>query len=341
MKKRIALIFGGEGRERSISLMSARCVSKLIDREKYELVPVFISHKGDWYVGAPDPFGALPTAGATPTFPVMLHGNSGLLVSDGIMNIDVAIPLLHGDFGEDGIIQGTLESAHIPYVGCDVFSSAACADKAYTKAIATTLGIKTARWVVEYETGDDAKRHAQNEAEEKFHYPMFIKPARLGSSIGACAVMCKHEFDAAYLSASKYESGVLIEELIPIEYEIECAYLYAKGKHRFSADGTVRTNGNSYSFKEKYVGGRIRAIKDGAHPHKAEIERLSSLLVRTLGIRGLARIDFFITPTGEIYFNEINTMPGMTQRSLYPSLTESMGLLTGEFLDELIKDATE
>ena len=341
MKKRIALIFGGEGRERSISLLSARRVSKLIDKNKYEIVPVFISHKGDWYVGAPDPFGALPSAGATPTFPVILHGSSGLLVSDGIMKIDAAFPLLHGDFGEDGIIQGVLEAAHIPYIGCDVISSAACADKAYTKAIAYSLGIKTAKWVVEYGLGEDSKKRIQKEAEEKLSYPMFIKPARLGSSIGASAVMCKREFDAAYLSASKYESGVLIEELIPIEYEVECAYLHANDKNLFSADGTVRTGGTAYSFKEKYVGGHTRVTKDATHPFKNEIEELSKKLVRALGIRAIARTDFFVTTDGEIYFNEINTMPGMTKSSLYPSLTESMGLLYGEFLGELIRGVTE
>ena len=339
MKKRIALIFGGEGRERSISLLSARCVSKLLDKNKYEIIPVFISHRGDWYVGAPDPFGALPAAGATPTFPVMLHGSSGLLTSDGIMRIDAAIPLLHGDFGEDGIIQGTLEAAHIPYVGCDVFSSAVCADKAYTKSVASSLGIKTAKWVVEYSHDEESKKRIQCESEEKLAYPMFIKPARLGSSIGASAVMCKREFDAAYLSASKYNSGVLIEELIPIEYEVECAYLYARGERLFSADGTVRTGGTAYSFKEKYVSGHTRVAKDSTHPYKKEIEELSKKLVRALGIRAIARIDFFVTPCGEIYFNEINTMPGMTKRSLYPSLTENMGLFEGEFLDELIKGA--
>ena len=338
MKKRIALIYGGEGHERSISLLGARCINKLLDKEKYDTVPVFISHKGGWYVGGNDPFGAMPIKGATPTFPVMLHGSSGLLISDGIMNIDAAIPLLHGDFGEDGIIQGALEAAHIPYIGCDVPSSAVCADKAYTKAVASSIGIKTAKWVVEYRTDEESKRRAVREAEEKFSYPMFIKPTRLGSSIGASAVMCRHEFDAAYLSAAKHQCGVLIEELIPIDCEIECAYLYAKGKHLFAADGKVKTSGETYSFKEKYVGGKIHTQNDPKNPHKAKIEELSRMLVDALGIRGMARIDFFVTPDGEIYFNEINTIPGMTERSLYPALTENMGLLRGEFLDLLLLD---
>ena len=341
MKKRIALIYGGEGCERSISLMSARCAYKLLDKEKYEIIPVFISHKGNWYVGGKDQFGALPQAGATPTFPVMLHGSSGLLTSDGIMKLDAALPILHGNFGEDGIIQGVLEAAHIPCVGCDVLSSAACADKAYTKAIASSIGIKTAKWVVEYGGSESGKKRAQRAAEEKFSYPMFVKPARLGSSIGASAVMCRHEFDAAYLSAAKHGGGVIIEELIPIEYEIECAYLFAKGEHLFSADGAIKTNGTVYSFKEKYVGGRISASKDCKHPYKAVIEEISDRLVRALGLRGIARLDFFATPSGEIYFNEINTLPGMTERSLYPSLTEQMGLSRGEFLDELIRGVTE
>lgn len=336
MKKRIALIYGGEGKERTISLMSARRTYKLLDKERYEIVPVFISHKGDWYTGGNDPFGALPEAGAVPTFPVMLHGSSGLLVSDGILKLDGAIPLLHGDRGEDGVIQGALDAAHIPYAGCDVLSSAVCLDKAYTKSVAASLGIKTAKWVVEYGSSPADKNRARLAAEEKFSYPMFIKPARLGSSIGASAVMCRYEFDAAYLSAAKHKKGVIIEELVPVEYEIECAYIFAKGKHLFSADGTVRTNGTAYSFKEKYVGGGIKTDKNCRHPYKNEIEKLSLRLVLGLGIRGIARIDFFSTPSGEIYFNEINTMPGMTERSLYPELTEKMGLKKGEFLTELI-----
>ena len=256
------------------------------------------------------------------------------------MKIDVAIPLLHGDFGEDGIIQGVLEATHIPYVGCDALSSAVCADKGYTKAVAAALGIKTARWVTEYCTDPEARSRARAVAEEKFSYPMFIKPARLGSSIGAHPVMCKREFDVAFLDAAKYESGVLIEELVPVEYEIECAYLQKGEKHLFSAGGTVTICGIAYSFKEKYLGGKTSAKNDISNPYKQKIEALAEKLVSALGIRHMARIDFFVTDGGEIYFNEINTIPGMTERSLYPTLTENMGLSSGEFLDVLIENAT-
>ena len=253
VKKRIALIYGGEGRERSISLLSARGVIKLLDPERYDLIPVFISHTGSWYIGSNDPLGAMPTAGATPTFPVMLHGSSGFLVSGGIMRIDAALPILHGDLGEDGVIQGVLSAAHIPYVGCDVISSAACADKGYTKAVAASIGIKTAKWTVEYSRSDTAKAKAIKRAEESISYPMFIKPARLGSSIGARPVMCRRDLEVAYTAADKYGAGVLIEELIPVSAEIECAYLESGEEKLFCADGVVRTSGAAYSFREKYV----------------------------------------------------------------------------------------
>ena len=340
MKKRIALIYGGEGCERSISLMSARRTFSLLDNKKYDVLPIFISHTGGWYIGAYDPMGKLPIEGGTPTFPVMLHGNSGFLSSEKIISVDVAIPILHGNHGEDGIIQGVLEAAHIPYVGCDVLSSAICADKSYTKAVASSLSIPTARWIVEYGTDSKSKLRARISAEEKFFYPMFIKPARLGSSIGARPVMCEREFDAAFLDAAKYNAGVLIEEHIPVKYEVECAYLHKDGASLFSADGRVKTEGVAYSFKEKYVGGKTSAGCDEKNPQKQKIEALAEKLVRALGIRDMARIDFFVTERGEVYFNEINTIPGMTERSLYPSLTEKMGLSCGEFLDVLIDNAT-
>ena len=334
MKKKIALIFGGEGHERFISLMSARWVFEQLSDEKYEVIPVFISHRGDWYISK-GPMESIPISGATPTFPIMLHGKSGLLVSGGILKIDVAIPILHGDLGEDGVIQGALTAAHIPFVGCDTLSSAVCADKGYTKAVAHSLGIKTAEWTVEYGRDGGAKERAREAAEKSFGYPMFIKPLRLGSSIGASAVSCRSGFDAAYLSASRY-GGVLIERLIPHEYEIECAYLSTRTGELYSAGGVVKSHGMTYSFKEKYEGSAITAEKDVKNPYKNEVEALAKRLTSALGLSALARLDFFVGCDGEIYFNEINTLPGMTERSLYPSLTESMGLAKGEFLDILI-----
>ncbi len=343
MKKTIALIYGGEGSERSISVLSAKRVYSFINKQKYNVIPVFISPDGSWYISGADPFGTLPTAGGSPTYPVRLHGVSGLLSGSGILPVHAAVPILHGNFGEDGIIQGALDSAHIRYVGCDTQSSAACADKAYTKAIAESLFIKTARYIVERGADAKARERAGRLAEDKLGFPVFIKPARLGSSIGASAAYSASDFDSAFISAAKYGGGVLIEELIDTAYEVECACLYDGKRGVFSAGGIIRTDGRTYGFGEKYLSKNSPEISHGTeyYPGKKEIEDISIILADRLGIRHFARFDFLVSRDGEIYFNEINTIPGMTDKSLYPSLTEDMGYAEGEFINLLIDELTQ
>ena len=341
MKKNIALIYGGEGRERGISMLSARQIYALIDKEKYDVIPVYISVNGNWYFPGADPCGNLPTAGASPTYPVRLHGISGFLSGSGILPVSVALPILHGDFGEDGIIQGALETAHIKYVGCKTAVSSVCADKAYVKAIAESLSIKTAKYVIERSSGHEAMKRAEELAEERFGYPMFIKPIGLGSSIGASSVRTKDEFDKAFISAARHGAGVLIEELIDVACEVECAALYYGERGVFSAGGIIRTDGKAYGFGEKYMSlGKITVTHTKEnYEGRAEIEDAAKRLAEAIGITGLSRIDFFVTREGEIYFNEINTMPGMTKNSLYPVLTEDMGYSAGEFINLLIDGA--
>lgn len=338
MKKTVALIYGGEGRERGISMLSAKRIFSFIDKEKYNVIPIYISIDGNWYISGADPFGNLPTAGGSPTYPVRLHGVSGFLSGGKILPVHIALPILHGDFGEDGIIQGALDSAHIGYIGCNTQVSAVCSDKAYTKAIAESLCIKTAKYVVERGVGRDAMLRAKRVAEDKIGYPMFIKPTGLGSSIGARTVKSSSEFEKAYISAARYGSGVLIEELIDTAYEVECACLYDGGKGFFSAGGIIRTDGKAYGFGEKYMsqGGIEVSHSAEYYPGRTHIENASVRLADALGIRHFARIDFLVTHDGEIYFNEINTIPGMTAKSLYPVLTEDMGYSEGEFINLLI-----
>lgn len=343
MQKTVALIYGGEGCERSISVLSAERIYSFIDKQKYNVIPVFISHDGSWYISGNDPFGKLPTAGGSPTYPVRLHGTSGLLSGDGILPVHAAVPILHGNFGEDGIIQGALDTAHIRYVGCDTQSSALAADKAYAKAVAESLSIKTAKYTVERCGSAKARERAKRITEEKLGFPVFIKPIRLGSSIGASAVRSAADFDAAFISAAKYGGGVIIEELIDVAYEVECACLYDGKRGVFSAGGIIRTNGETYGFEEKYLSNRSPEISHGTeyYPGKKEIEDISIILADAIGIRHFARLDFLVSRDGEIYFNEINTIPGMTKKSLYPSLTEDMGYAEGEFINLLIDGLTQ
>ena len=338
--KNVILIYGGEGAERDISLLSAKNVYGALAGAPYNVIPVFISKEGGWYIGSPDPFGKSPTSGATPTYPVRLHKSSGLLVKDGILPIYAALPILHGNFGEDGIIQGALDCAHIPYVGCTVTAGAVSSDKHLTKLIARSLGIPTADWISESGTSYRDAQRARARAERKLGYPMFIKPTSLGSSIGASAVASEDDFDSAYFRAARH-GRVLIERLINCDYECECAYLGIGTESLYLAEGRIDTRGKAYGYNEKYVEKNNYATLSPESPTTHRVEAMARLLGEAIGIRGLARLDFFVTESGEIYFNEINTLPGMTEASLYPKLAERLGYSLCELFSALIEEVAD
>lgn len=334
MKKSVALIFGGEGCERDISIRSAQSIYEMIDREKFSVLPVYISENGDWYALRQMPKGEIPCD--IPTFPVRIDGKSGFLVKGHVGTVSVALPILHGEYGEDGVIQGALEAAHIPYIGCDVISGALTSDKAYTKAVAASLGIPTAKWVCsDNRTRDEVK----SLAEQAFGYPMFIKPARRGSSIGASRVDTAEDFYPAY-DAAALHGRVIVEECIPVSCEVECGFLSLGEKTVISPSGTIDTRGNFYDYEAKYLGGTETGISHGAPPstERAKIAEMAERLAAALDMRHFGRLDFFVSDDGEIYFNEINTIPGMTATSLYPLITEDMGLDRGEFINRLIDE---
>lgn len=333
MKKRIALIYGGEGRERKISIESAKGILRFIDREIYEPIPVIISERGEWFFTSDGENAGLPT------FPIIKNGLSGLNTENGILKIDAAIPVLHGDFGEDGKIQGALDAAHIRYVGCGVCAGALTSDKILTKTVADSLGIPTARWT--YGIGEDGAEAALCKALKKFAFPMFVKPSGLGSSIGARRVDSEEEFLSAYAEAVRLDQRVLIEELVNVKEETECAYLDF-GTPIFSATGRVKNNGEFYSYEAKYCGTSsakaFHGVRDSVR--EAKIIDAAKRLVEIMGIRHLARIDFFIDTEDRVLFNEINAFPGMTKRSLFPLLCEDMGLRPGEFINRLLASVT-
>ena len=328
MKKTVALVYGGEGEEREISRLSAENLLLLIDECRYSVIRVEIDPRGCWYIEGDEE--------RIPTFPVMLDGESGLLAGGKIIPIDCAVPCLHGDFGEDGAVQGLLSSAHIRYIGQDVYASAVTADKAYTKAIAEHLGIRTARWVSTWETDADKARQI---AEASLSYPMFIKPTRLGSSIGARAVTSSDELCSAYREARRL-SSVIIEERIEVEYEIECA-LFDDGARLLNPRGRILSEGRTYGFEEKYSGKTETAtdLADNIEISNTVLD-CSSRLSDFLGLSHLSRIDFLLGRDGEVYFNEINTFPGMTKTSLYPRLFDKK-TLGDTFINRLISRVTE
>ena len=344
MKKRIALIFGGEGAERKISEISAEGLASVIDKNLYDLILIGITDVGEWYIydgdagKINDSEWLADKSKLTPTYPVKLGEKSGFLCREGILSVSCAVPCLHGNFGEDGVIQGALQAAHIPYVGQDVYASAFTSDKAYTKLAAEHLGIPTAKWMLS--TRSDANA-ARREAQVRIGYPMFLKPTRLGSSYGAHPVCCQADFESAYNDAYSLDGRVLIEELIRPEYELECAFFESDGV-LLAPYGRIMSGGSFYDYESKYQKERSPKTEADRSENDADIEasarKYSEKLIEFIGLRHLSRIDFFVTENKDIYFNEINTFPGMTKTSLYPRLTETLGFGRGEFINLLIKE---
>ena len=273
-----------------------------------------------------------------PTYPVRISEKSGFILNGEILEVAAAIPLLHGDFGEDGKIQGALSTAHIPFVGCECFSGAVASDKIYSKIIAEHLSVPTVKWVLADK--ESTYPEAKKEAEESIGYPMFIKPPTLGSSIGAHKVSCEKEFKDAFLDAKSSGDGrVLIEKYVDTVCEIECAVFYDK-KMLFAPYGRICTDGAVYDYLGKYENRSSPTVihGKGVNPKEEKIIEYSKRIAEFLMLRHLSRIDFFLSSDGEIYFNEINTFPGMTSTSLYPLITEDMGYGYGEFINILLEE---
>lgn len=347
--KRIALIFGGRGQEHQISCLSACRIFRYIKSGFKSPVCIYISRDGGWYFF---PSGemliataeSIDISGLTPTYPVLIRGKSGFILDGGVLKVDCCIPALHGDFGEDGVVQGALECAKIPYVGQSVLQGALCADKEYTKLVAISAGIPTAPYTV-YRSSVYDKKTADKllaEAKAAFGYPMFIKPAGLGSSIGARAVRSDTEFHEALRSAVEICRGkVLIEALVPTELELECAYL--GGSHgTVTAPGSVCASGDFYDFKRKYIdkSAKTRVTADIPESIGALAREYSERLITLLSLRDIARIDFFLS-NGKLIFNEINTFPGFTEDSLYEKMLCEAGICGEALIRELVSLALE
>lgn len=327
-KLRVALIYGGSGHEHEVSKMGVKNLLPKFDRRRLTVYPIFIDKRGIWHNGGERGERVTPCRDT----------RGGVLSSEsGNLSVDVAFPLLHGDFGEDGRIQGSLDTAHIPYIGCDVRAGAVCADKLLTKRIADSLGIPSAASMLAYSTDRDAKKNA----EEKIGYPMFLKPSGLGSSVGCSLVLSSDMFDEAFSRAAECDSRVLVEEYVEGARELECAYLGTKRFGEIYAHpGEVITRG-VYTYREKYgKDSHATAVVRADIPESVAVlaEEYSRRLVREIGISEIARIDYFLKD-GELLLNEINTMPGFTSSSLYSAMLSECGIDTSELLTALIEDA--
>ncbi len=361
-KIRVALIYGGMSGEHSVSCLTAASVMRAVDPDKYEILPIGIRRDGTWVPGVADPVQLeaagphgevgssdeliLLGTGADKAIAIDLVGSStGVLQNLG--RVDVAFPLLHGPFGEDGTIQGMLEMAGIPYVGSGVFSSAAAMDKHYMKVVLEAAGVPVAPYVVA-----TAKRWRTAAAEviaevnENLTYPVFVKPARAGSSLGITKVDGSEDLVSAVEYAQQTDPKVLIEQGVAGR-EIECAVLGGHGDEpaRASVLGEIVVEQDSwYDYETKYV------QTEGFHMEiPASVEPDVAARMRTMAVEvfdafeceGMTRVDFFLTDGGDVLVNEHNTIPGFTQFSMYPVLWQETGLPYGELIDELISLALE
>lgn len=326
-RKRIALIYGGAGREHSVSVDGAEFVRGIIDRERYEVLPVFIDTGGG--------FSLIYRGETVPTFPVRLGGESGFLLRGGVLRVDCAIPLLHGDFGEDGRVQGALDTAGIPFTCADTLTGAVASDKAFTRAVAESLDIPMARARVLKPRATDGEIFR---AASELSLPVFIKPTRLGSSIGAGAVYGEGELIPTFRRAARFGCDVLIEELIEGKRELEIGVLATRSGIRLSTVGEVICDG-FYDFEKKYRSDTLTLTRaDIPEWVEEKIREYATALTGAICLRGTGRLDFFLSGD-RLIFNEINTLPGFTRDSLYPRLMREVGITEGELFTLLIEDA--
>lgn len=363
-RRRVAVVFGGRSGEHTISCATAAGVLSAIDRERYEVLPVGITTDGQWLLVDDDP-APLELTGPEPveiTADGLGRGELELRPGKGSLTaltptgaqvlgqVDVVLPLLHGPYGEDGTIQGMLEMMGLPYVGCGVLASAAGMDKQVTKVLLGAAGIPTAPHVVVGRHEWPRDRGGILAACETLSYPLFVKPARAGSSLGISRVERPEDLEAAIEAARAVDPKVLVESGI-VGREVEVAVLGGHGDDapRVAEPGEIVMDvsqgaGEFYDYETKYLAHDAVQMVCPAHLTPDERERLMSTAARAfeaIGAEGLARVDFFLTADGEVVVNEVNTMPGFTPFSMYPYMWQVSGLGYTELVTELIELALE
>lgn len=331
--KKLAVIFGGRSGEHQVSLVSATSVIKAVDKGKYEIIEIGITEDGVWLTGE----------NCLKSFKE--HSYGGLDVvnlttdADNFDLFDVAFPVLHGPFGEDGTIQGLFEMLNVPYVGCGVLASSTAMDKLQCKALWMAAGLPVVEYIgfnrMAWETEGDV---ILQDIENNIGIPCFVKPANMGSSVGITKVKKSEDLREAINLAAKYDRRILVEKAVNAR-EIECAVL---GNDEVTASpvGEIILGGEFYDFSDKYLDGvsttQVPADLDDDLSEK--IREMSVKAYKLLDCAGLSRVDTFIDrDTGDLYLNEINTMPGFTSISMYPKMMEAHGLDYPALIDKLIE----
>ena len=333
---KLGVIFGGMSTENEVSVKSATSVMNNLDRSKYEIFPIYIDKKGEWFE----------------------YNNKKPIenIVNYLKNLDVVFPVLHGLYGEDGTIQGMLELLKIPYVGCGIFASSTGMDKTYTKIIFEKANINQAKHIYIKDFKEDKVTLVEADLEEKkisleeaiklvnenLIFPLFIKPSRSGSSVGVNKAENNEELKNAILEAFKYDSKVLIEQGIKGK-EVECAVL---GNSRIGVEasrvGEILSAEDFYTFDAKYENQNSKTVIPASITDEQQetIREYAKKAFKALDGNGLSRVDFFVEEgTGKVYLNEINTMPGFTNISMYPKLMEDFGYSYSSLLDRLIEIA--
>jgi len=344
---RVGVLFGGRSGEHEVSLASAASVIRGLDPDKYEAVPIGISKEGHWLIGSaaqkllPDVLraGQRIVMAADPTDAAIIP----LDRSGGGQRIDVVFPVMHGTYGEDGTIQGLLDLAGLPFVGAGVLGSAIGMDKDVSKRLLQAAKIPVVPWITVYRTDWERDPKAiQKEIEKQFKYPVFVKPAALGSSVGMTKVHSRAELGPALNLASEFAMKILVEKSVSAR-EIEVSVL---GNHdpKASVPGEIVPHREFYDYTAKYLeeGTQLLIPAKLETSQVKKIQKYAINAFRTLELSGMARVDFFLEKKGaKLYLNEVNTIPGFTSISMYPKLWEASGIPFRELIDKLIDLAME
>jgi D-alanine-D-alanine ligase len=326
---RVAVLTGGRSSEHEVALASARSVIESLDPGRYETVAVEIGRDGRWQLPRPAQGELVRNGGVRATALVPVTTGD---VPETLGEVDVVFPVLHGPFGEDGTVQGLLELADVPYVGAGVTASALCMDKDLMKAVLRDSGIAVTRHVTV---------RAGQEADNPFGYPVFVKPARLGSSVGITKARSPEELRAGVALAFRHDEKVLIEEFVS-GIEVECGVLGNK-QPIASLPGEIVPSSDWYDYSAKYDEGGMELIVPPRIP-EAQSRRVQEISVDAFvatECEGMARVDCFVRDDGEVLVNELNTIPGFTATSVYAKLFEASGISYAELLDRLIELALE
>jgi D-alanine-D-alanine ligase len=340
---RLVVLFGGRSAEHEISCISAFNLLRAVDPDRYDVIPIGITRAGQWVdardrsLAAATALGALPSPDLAPANAVLPQ--VGMLPDSSDPATTVVFPLLHGPMGEDGTIQGLLELAGVPYIGSGVLGSSVCMDKGMAKDVLQAHGIPQARWM-------SARVNELNvaflvELAETLGFPMFVKPANLGSSIGISRAGTASELRSAIALAESYDEYLVFEESVQGR-EIEVAVLGDRSP-RASLPGEIVCDGTFYGFAEKYRTPETKLLIPAplSDTEIAEVQELALRTFRALRAEGMARVDFFYSSEGQFLVNEVNTIPGFTPISMYPMLWEASGLSYADLIDQLVELARQ